>query len=236
MATENQWLRTNIKDRIINPQTKLVVEMDIVEYAIVPFEEASKNVVRKIVEKHDNIFIPLSGGMDSEYVFNCFLGNKFTPIIVDTQANKEESSFAFRRCAKANITPVVIEKTEKEMLQIYYDEIYKKLKGIGTGSIATYIAGKYADDHNGVAVIGEHGYDGFNEWDFYNDVLIHEENSIYFFMYDPEIFYAMKKEFTQYDHHQEFKHRIYDIPIREKMSYKYTDKFNNVIRQLITRG
>ena len=232
MATENHWLRTNIKERLTNPNTTFVVNFSCADYKPISFSEASKEVVEKIVAKHDNIYIPLSGGMDSEYVFNCFLGHKFTPIIVSTPANKEESSYAFSKCEAENITPVVIEKNEAEIFTLYYEQIHKKLNGDGINSTATYIAGKYADDHGGVAVIGEHGYNGMNEWDFYNDALIHEENSIYFFMYDVHIFTAMIREYSEYDHHQLFKQKIYDIPLRKKMKYTYSKEFNKAFREI----
>ena len=234
MATENYWLQTNIKERLTNPKTPFVVRFDRTNHTPISFSEASKQVVDKIVVRHDNIYIPLSGGMDSEYVFKCFLGHKFTPIIVDTPANKKESAYAFKLCAETNIEPIVIVKSEKELIQIYYETIHKKLGGTGYNSIATYIAAKYANDHNGVAVIGEHGYDGLNEWDFYNDALIHEENSIYFFMYDQHIFDAMKNEYRKGENHQLFKQRIYNIPIRPKMKYEYSKKARDVLLRLVS--
>lgn len=233
MATENHWLRTNIKDRLINHDSVFEVSFDLSNHTPILFAEASQIVVNKIVAKYDNIYIPLSGGMDSEYVFKCFLGHKFTPIIVDTPTNKKESAYAFRLCKETNIEPVIIEKSEKELIQTYYETIYKRLRGNGYNSTATYIAAKYANEHNGVAVIGEHGYDGLNEWDFYNDALIHEENSIYFFMYDQQIFDAMKREYHIGENHQTFKQRIYAIPIRPKMKYEYSKQGFNIISKLI---
>jgi len=234
MATENQWLRTNIKDRLLNRSLAFEVSFDYVNHTPISFCEASQLVVDKIVAKYDNIYIPLSGGMDSEYVFNCFLDYKFTPIIVDTPANKKESAYAFKRCVETNIEPVVIVKSEKELIETYYNTIYKRLHGKGYNSTATYIAAKYADEHNGVAVIGEHGYDGLNEWDFYNDALIHEENSIYFFMYDQHIFDAMKNEYRIGENHQTFKQRTYNIPIRPKMKYVYSEQSLSVLSKLIS--
>jgi hypothetical protein len=233
MATENHWLRTNIKERLTNPNANFVVTFDHINYTPTSFNEACQRVVKKIVAKYDNIYLPLSGGMDSEHVFNCFLGHKFTPIIVDSPANKKESIRAFELCAQTNITPIVIEKTEKEMVEAYHEQIYKKLKGSGFNATATYIAGKYADDHGGVAVISEHGFDGMNEWDFYNDALIHEENSVYFFLYDIEIFSSMLLEFANYSHHQEFKSRIYNIPIRKKIKYTYSKEYYSIIKSML---
>jgi hypothetical protein len=76
------------------------------------------------------------------------------------------------------------------------------------------------------------GYNGMNEWDFYNDALIHEENSIYFFMYDVHIFTAMIREYSEYDHHQLFKQKIYGIPLRKKMKYTYSKEFNKAFREI----
>ena len=234
MATENNWLKTNIKDRLTDPSVKVVSYFDNIPYSILSFKEASQNVVEKIVSKYENIFIPFSGGMDSEYVFNCFLRHKFTPIIVDTPCNKEESFYAFKRCEEVNLKPIVIKKTEKELIETYYNEIYKKLNGVGYNSAAAFIAAKYADENNGIAVIAEHGYDGTNEWDFYNDVLIHEENSVYFFMYDPEIFYAMQKEYNGEDH-QIFKHKLYGVELRPKIKYKYSEAGDYIIKSLMSK-
>ena len=232
MATENHWLRTTIRDRLTDPKSKFIVRFDHVNYKSISFSDASKQVVNKIVAKYDNIYIPLSGGMDSEYVFNCFLGHKFTPIIIDAPTNKKETDYAFRRCEETNITPIVIQKTEREMIEIYYEKIFKKLRGSGHNSTAAYIAGKYADDNGGVAIIGEHGFDGMNEWDFYNDALIHEENSIYFFMYDIQIFSAMILEYKNNENYQIFKHKLYGIPLRPKMKYEYSEEGKKIIKQL----
>lgn len=232
MATENNWLRSNIRDRLINQKSPFIVRFDHVDYTAIPFADASDNVIQKLTNKYDKIFVPLSGGMDSEYVFNRFIGHKFTPIIVDTPANKEESAYAFSRCKDANIKPVVIKKSERELIDIYYNEIYKKLGGFAINSVAALVAGKYADDNGGIAVIAEHGFDGINEHDFYNDALIHEDNSIYFFMYDIQIFSAMIKEYQYGENHQIFKHRLYGIPLRPKMKYKYSSETNEVIKQI----
>jgi hypothetical protein len=114
------------------------------------------------------------------------------------------------------------------MLHIYYEDIFTKLNGYGSNAVSQLIAGRYAEDNSGVAVIGEHGYDGANEWDFYNDALIHEDNSIYFFMWTPELVKAMQTEYEGEDH-QEFKHRLYNIPFRPKMYYTYGPLYETAI-------
>jgi hypothetical protein len=169
--------------------------------------------------------------MDSEFVFESLKHLYPTPIIVDTPGNKLESAYAFHYCHKNNLEPVVIEKTEAEMLQIYYSDIFTKLNGCGVNSVAVLIASRYAEDQGGVAVIGEHGYDDNNEWDFYNDALIHEDNSIYFFMWTPELVQAMRNEYDGGDH-QEFKHRLYGIPFRPKIKYQYSEAYQSALNSI----
>ena len=229
MATENNWLTTNIKD-IHKPFSVLINNP---EYEIMSFEEASKIVVEKISKKYNNIYIPLSGGMDSEYVLNCFVKNNVnvTPIIINSTGNKEESSYAFAKCKEYDITPVVIYKKEIELFKCYVDEIYKKINGPGYNSTFALIATKYSKTMCGISVIGEHGYDGVNEWDFYNDAILGEEASINFFMYTPEIFYAMKRAYNN-EPHQQFKSKLYGIPNRPKMTYKYTKEMSTAIASI----
>jgi hypothetical protein len=94
--------------------------------------------------------------------------------------------------------------------------------------VATLVAARYAENNGGVAVIGEHGYDDNNEWDFYNDALISEDASIYFYMWTPELVQAMRNEYGGEDH-QEFKHRLYGIPFRPKIKYQYSSAFGSAL-------
>ena len=221
MATKNNWLKTNIAERLTNPAADFRVWHDIEVVKKHDWETAIFDTVTDFSWISKKLYIPLSGGMDSEFVFESLKHLYPTPIIVDTPGNKIESAYAYHYCLKNDLKPVVIEKTESQMLHTYYEDIYTKLNGYGINSVATLIAGRYAEDNGGVAVIGEHAYDGVSEWDFYNDVLIHEDNSIYFFMWTPELVRAMQNEYDGGDH-QEFKYRLYDIPFRPKIKYQYS--------------
>ena len=238
MATEHNWFRTNLADRINNKHSVFSTNIEEIfkylKFRPLSFNEAVEEVTKKISEKYDNIFIPFSGGMDSEFIFDCFYKRniQFTPIIVDTPTNKKESDFAFKKCSETNIKPVVIEMTEKELFDTYYNEIYKKLYGKGYNSTACYVAAKYAKEHNGIAVIAEHGYDGVNEWDFYNDVLLGLETNVYFFLYTPRIYHAMKQEYKG-GNHQLFKYKLYGIPLRKKMKYEYSEEYQSLINDIV---
>jgi hypothetical protein len=224
MATKNNWLKTNIAERLTNPAVDFKVWHNVEEVRNDDWETALFDTVTDFSWISKKLYIPLSGGMDSEFVFESLKHLYPTPIIVDTPGNKLESAYAFHYCRQNNLRPVVIEKTEAEMLSIYYEDIFSKLNGYGINSVATLIAGRYVEDQGGVAVIGEHAYDGVSEWDFYNDVLIHEDNSIYFFMWTPELVRAMQNEYDGSDH-QEFKYRLYNIPFRPKLIYDYSRSY-----------
>jgi hypothetical protein len=234
MATKNNWLKTNITERLTNPAADFKVWHNVETVGNDDWETALFDTVTDFSWISKKLYIPLSGGMDSEFVFESLKHLYPTPIIVDTPGNKLESAYAYHYCNKNNLKPVVIEKTETEMLQIYYSDIFTKLNGCGINSVAALIAGRYAEDCGGVAVIGEHGYDGVSEWDFYNDALIHEDNSIYFFMWTPELVQAMRNEYDGGDH-QEFKHRLYGVPLRSKIKYQYSSAYESALNFINSR-
>ena len=231
MATKNNWLKTNIAERLTNPAADFKVWHNVEEVRNDDWETALFDTVTDFSWISKKLYIPLSGGMDSEFVFESLKHLYPTPIIVDTPGNKLESAYAFHYCRQNNLKPVVIEKTEAEMLSIYYSDIFTKLNGYGCNSVAALIATRYARDMGGVAVIGEHGYDDVNEWDFYNDALIDEEASIYFYMWTPEMVQAMRNEYDGGDH-QEFKHRLYGIPFRPKIKYTYSAAYNSGLNSI----
>jgi hypothetical protein len=229
MATKNNWLKTNIAERINNPAVDFKVWHEVGDVKDLTWEQALFDTITDFSWISKKLYVPLSGGMDSEFVLDCLKHLYPTPIIVDTPGNKIESAYAFHYCRKHNLNPVVIQKTEAEMLQTFYDDIFVKLNGYGSDSVAVLMAARYAEEHGGVAVIGEHAYDDVSEWDFYNDALIHEDNSIYFFMWTPELVKAMQNEYRTEDH-QEFKHRLYNVPFRPKLNYDYSSSYKKAFR------
>ena len=229
MTTKNNWLKTNIAERLTNPAVDFKVWHEVDKVENLTWEQALFDAVTDFSWISKKLYVPLSGGMDSEFVLDCLKHLYPTPIIVDTPGNKIESAYAFHYCRKHNLNPVVIQKTEAEMIKIYYDDIFTKLNGYGSDSVAVLIAARYAQEMGGVAVIGEHAYDDVSEWDFYNDVLINEDSSIYFFMWTPELVKAMQNEYRDEDH-QDFKHRLYKVPFRPKLNYDYSSSYKKAFR------
>ena len=234
MGTKNNWLKTNIAERLTNPAVDFKVWHEVETVNEYDWDTALFDTVTDFSWISKKLYIPLSGGMDSEFVFESLKHLYPTPIIVDTPGNKLESAYAFHYCRKNNLKPIVIEMSEKEMLHIYFNDIFMKLNGYGINSVAVLVAARYAENNGGVSIIGEHGYEDNNEWDFYNDVLINEDASIYFFMWTPELVQAMRNEYDGGDH-QEFKHRLYGIPFRPKIKYQYSSAYDSALNAINSR-
>jgi asparagine synthetase B (glutamine-hydrolysing) len=168
--------------------------------------------------------------MDSDFVLRCFHRNdiKIHPIIVSC-CNESENEYAYRLCDELKITPTIIKINEEEFLKYYEEYIYKKFNSVGYNSTQMIIAAKAVEELQGCLVTGNHfigdGDDMITdeiylisrEWDCYSFSI---PNTIDFFLYTPEIVYAlMPKEYVTWNTH---KQKTYNIPYREKMRPTYS--------------
>jgi hypothetical protein len=244
MATENNWLTHNLYERIDNKNSNFNTTIDVKSYRPINFEQASQEVCEKLYSINNNIYIGLSGGLDSEYVFKLFYNLKipFTPIIVYGSCYKYESDYAFEICKQHNIEPKVINIEEKDIIFKHKSQIYDMLnspKGVGT--IPTILITEYAKENNGIYVKGEHIVGDIdnkvstelNEWDFYNDVICNGY-TYDFFLYTPEIVYSMVSEMLKYHDKssQEFKCELFDIQYRDKITMKMSGISSEYFRWL----
>lgn len=235
------FITHNLKDRLINLSCDFFPTIHKSEYRKIDFDEASEDVCHKLNLMKKNIFIGLSGGIDSEFVLKKFisLNIKVIPIIIKCECYSEETDIAFKLCEKLKVNPIVITITEKEMFLYFYENILKKFNGIGIGSVPSLIATNYALENNGIFVKSEHVVGEINntvmvemnEWDFYCS--IQYENSYNFFMYTPEIVYSMvsKMENTS---SQKFKCDLFKIPYRDKIYPNYSHKITYSYRYLVS--
>lgn len=78
------------------------------------------NVVQSIVHDYDNLYISLSGGMDSEFTAKCFTerGIKFKPLIVDYISNSTEVWWAYKWCYDNKIEPEVIRLSKYDFVNL----------------------------------------------------------------------------------------------------------------------
>jgi len=110
MPGHNDWITFDYKNKYfcMNPvDLKFKNKQESIEYTI-----------EKIVDKYENLFVSLSGGLDSEFVAKCLYDNgiKFTPIIVDYTSNANEMWYAHRWCYEYNIKPIIIKLTRDDIV------------------------------------------------------------------------------------------------------------------------
>lgn len=102
------------------------------------FDDAADYTAKLIAEKYNNIYIGLSGGLDSEYVANVFMRNRipFTPIIWRDPYSKE-SDFALYYCKQHQLNPLVI---EKDLLDpVVFNSLKKAAKQYNSSDIVAAI-------------------------------------------------------------------------------------------------
>jgi hypothetical protein len=207
------------------------------------FIEECAITAKMITELGKTIFIGLSGGIDSEFVCEVFLQNQiaFTPIITCYTGNEIERSWAFKYCERNKLTPVVIEISEKDILECVWKTVVQKLNGFGIYAVGTIYASKYAEKHNGVFIEAEHVIgDGetliedFNfyvsDHDFYSQVLS-SQPVISFFLYRLELTISMiQNASVSYVNWMNYKHHVFNRPIRPKMQPIYSDQVKDAIK------
>lgn len=236
MIWHNDWVWHNLDEKIKNRNSNFKFGINPYNFKLMSFSEASKFTAKKIYEKHKNIYISLSGGMDSLYVTKVFHENDipFKAIIITGDANTQETKYAFDFCSKNQIKNVVINKSGKELVEYYIKNIYSKIYSVGINATASVIACNYALENSGIAVYGDYLLDVENDtitcadWDFYKDIF---GKNINYFYYTPEIAYAITKESKIPYSTNKFK--LYGFEInRTKDNYDYSNTIKNILRRM----
>lgn len=249
MTTENDWIDTNIYERVLVPNLSFHVRLRPYPFREMNFQDAADYTTKRIYEKHKKIYIALSGGADSEFVVRCFHRNKipFQVIIVKTSGNFKELIYAYKLCDELDIIPIIINLKDADYLRIYFEDVVKKIHGYGIYAIPGIVACRYAKDNDGVLIIGEHMIEGekpdqdgtvrirpaMNEWDTYNECFVGEEYNIPFFLYTLELTYAMLNAI--YDDKEPidiWKCSLYGVELRPIMEYEFSKEFKDGLEKI----
>ena len=241
IISENNWINDNLTS------TGLISDYDI-EFNLYPFKPldfhtAAEQAAIKISKKYQNLYVGLSGGIDSEYVLVCFhkLKIPIIPLIILCEGNEQESKYAFKICKKLNILPKVITCSNDQILDICVNFISKKINGIGFESATRAYAANYVKNNNGTLICGEHMIgDGdiiiknseyaMNEWDGYDSA--HFGDQIGFFTYTPELTYSMISGNTLDGENmswKEYKSKLFGLEMRDKIHYSYPERIQKII-------
>ena len=124
---------------------------------IVDFKTAGMNVAKDIGESYDNIYLALSGGIDSEFAAQCFLkaGVPFTPIIANMKGSNEiDSWFAYRWCRINNIDPLIVDVSVEELKETLISNSKKTFCRMKFGPGLFTLLEKKVKNLNGTLVTG----------------------------------------------------------------------------------
>jgi hypothetical protein len=245
MIVENNWLTTNIKDRITNKSLDFSVVITPYPFEKKSFASASEATALKIAALGKPIYIAFSGGADSEYVVRLFkkLNIPFTALTVKTPGNQYELFYAdLLYDSNPDIQKIYIDFDSKSYLKKYLQTI-KITKVNAIHSIPLIECARYAKNNGGIVISGDYlgdcGYNkttgimlaGFSEWDFYTDIFVDENVLVPFFHYDLSIVESMVSLFDK-SKTEVFKSNLYKTVVRPKFKYHLGNNFGNVIEKI----
>jgi hypothetical protein len=155
---------------------------------IVDINVIGDRIAQELYETYGNIYVGMSGGIDSEWVAKCFYrqGIPFTPIIYEADGlNSMDTWWAHKWCTENDLKPVVFKE--------YYGQFTFGIIAYGAknclrtpgGPYMMTRIGKYVNDHDGHLVLGA----GFPEYfpdpnldymrgRFKDNKLVHEDGSV----------------------------------------------------------
>jgi hypothetical protein len=233
MPGHNNWFKVNHKLGVDTKTTPFKIELAIPQEINFNFEEASNNNALLIANSFDNLYLCLSGGMDSEYVASVLLRNKipFVPVLLKTKNNLGELWYAYHFCNKHNLKPLVLDYSTQNNKLLHTMLKYSKAAAIGiTISFFPHVVAEH------VAVLGGSLITGYGEpftnsndytsltddrleleeHDFYLDINFNTQHPGGFLSYTPDMFFSLITHLPLGVNIQAAKEQLYQVPGRSK--------------------
>lgn len=134
------------------------VSLNPVNYAVdLGFHTASKLVAEQMVNINENVYVAISGGIDSEHVANTFYNNriKFTPVIFTCEdLNELDVWWAYEWCKERNIEPKIVNYTIKQLTSRVTENSIKYRCRPQCGTLALQVLSELARDNGAILVAG----------------------------------------------------------------------------------
>jgi hypothetical protein len=234
MSGLNNWYSTTYKPGQKNSDIDFDVAFLLTEPTpSLSFKEAADYTARKLKENYSNLYLALSGGMDSEVIANALHRNRvpFTPIIYKEETR--EHWYALRWCKERDITPIILDvNLVKEDIVKF---VIKKSKELDLSStpwpFILYIK-DYVEQRNGHLITGEadlhydtqeyvdaHGEPGIFEvpnWACFTEIENPGRHPGSFFLYTPEMALSIAENTDCKLNTEEAKEKLYNVPFRIK--------------------
>jgi hypothetical protein len=162
---KDQWFKYHFDGKTTreNPKSNITAVLTKGTRENIKFLDACVRVAQEIheLDTRRKLFVPMSGGCDSETVANSFYsqGIPFTPIIHDLwwnglHCNYADTWWAHRWCRERNIKPMIKNTSVTEMIADLRP-IINKVKGRKLFSAQQIIMSEMAKKHDGVVVNGQ---------------------------------------------------------------------------------
>jgi hypothetical protein len=159
MAGYNNWFDIKIDH---NPTDIKQSKFDVIFNHTKPtksmsFQDSADYTAKTIADDYDNLYLSMSGGLDSEFIAEVFFRNNipFTPIIAATDTSVDYH-YALYWCKIRNIKPVIVNLSEEEAKYFNFVANILKTKQFGPREayIPTYLS-TLISTQNGHLVTGE---------------------------------------------------------------------------------
>jgi asparagine synthetase B (glutamine-hydrolysing) len=210
MLSDNNWVEMNWEGRIPrNMKENFTVSIKRKAAKIESFDAICDKTAKDIASKHNDLYLALSGGADSEHVANVLHRNNipFTPIVMTLlETETPETNFAIKWCKHRNIEPLRIHFDHEILLNgVYRKKIIEARSRLLIGVTpllvldeiekrgGKMISGMQVEYHPDEQFNGTEGipteYKGFviNESDAYQETISPNKHPWAFFYWSPEI-------------------------------------------------
>ena len=216
MPGHTNWYQVSLTDRQTYNEFALKFTLS-TPTAVMAFDQAADYTAQLIHKNYKNLYLALSGGLDSEYVAKVLLRNQipFTPVVVAFKKTQEHY-YALEWCRTNNVTPLILDFDEDEVDYVRYCHAVTRQHRIHSVSnlMSCYIA-NLIKEFDGHLITGDATITGLTE--DYNDAagdmyqvywfeflveLVHpNQHPGGFFFYTPELAlsYAMNVDTTLND-------------------------------------
>lgn len=112
----NGWIKYRFNRNYANPYVDSDMDMYLCPTApseVKDIDQVGDSIAAELYETYGNIYVGMSGGIDSEWVAKCFhrQGIPFTPIIYEANnLNQMDTWWAKKWCAENNLTPLIVKE------------------------------------------------------------------------------------------------------------------------------
>jgi len=232
----NDWIKINFDSK---SDTKLQINFEHKSLnTALNFSEASILTANKLAETYPKLYLSFSGGMDSEHIANTLLDQKipFTPVLCKLDNfNADELWYAEYWCYKNNIKPILLELSERTLVDYIKDQIKIGVESPSVGSYITlYISDIIQQQGTIITGLSDINFDlntkefFSGEVDFIGDIYRPKLQPTGFFSLTPELVYSYIKSFDTSISEQYNKCLLYNANPRNKISYLFTSKLTNM--------